>query len=165
MTTKLVLGIGNVLLCDEGCGVHVIQHLQQHHGGPWPDVAFVDGGTLGFNLAAYIEAATQLIIVDAAHLDAEPGSVQIFVQAEMDRFLGSGKRSVHEIGLLDLLDIARLTGHLPGKRALVGIQPERIAWGDRPTPTLAAAIPNAAVQVLTLLNDWASQPHPHPQPG
>lgn len=164
MTTKLVLGIGNVLLCDEGCGVHVIHHLQQHYGTTWPDVLFVDGGTLSFTLAAYIETASQLIIVDSAQFDAKPGSLRTFIEADMDRFLGGGKRSVHDIGLLDLLNIVRLNGRLPAKRALVGIQPERIAWGEQPSPTLAAAIPNAALQVLAILNVWASQPHPCPQP-
>lgn len=151
----LVLGIGNTLLTDEGVGVHAINHLQQHHTRP--DIQCLDGGTLSFALAAAIESAPQLIVIDAAHLGANPGEIQVFCDEDMDRFLGcQRKRSVHEVSLIDLMAIACLSGHLPKQRALIGIQPANFDWGDRPTAAVAAAIPRACTEALALVSKWAA---------
>ncbi len=86
---------------------------------------------------------------------AAPGTIKVFHDLEMDRFLSAGgKRSVHEVGLMDLMDIARLTEMLPAKRALVGVQPLELDWGDWPSAPVAAAIPGAAEQVLGILSVW-----------
>ena len=73
---------------------------------------------------------------------------------QMDAFLGAARRSPHEVGLLDLFDIARLTGSLPVNRALIGIQPQSIEWGMSPTPPVANALPLAVDQAVTLLEKW-----------
>lgn len=115
----------------------------------------VDGGTLSFTLAAEFENAQQLIVIDAAELGAEPGSVQIFVDDDMDHFLGAKRvSSVHEVNLLDLLSISRISGNFPSRRALVGIQPLSVDWGDEPTPVVAEAIPRACERVLNQLQSW-----------
>ena len=72
----------------------------------------------------------------------------------MDERLRGGLQSVHEVGLSDLMDIARLTDTLPARRALVGIQPKYMDWGDSPTPEVAAAISGAAEAVLELVRRW-----------
>ena len=150
----LVLGIGNTLLSDEGVGVHAVHYLQSQHED-LPDTRFIDGGTLSFTLAAEIEQADNLIVIDATQLHAEPGTVKTFVNEEMDRFLGLGnKRSVHEVGLLDLIHISRMTGHFPQRRALIGIQPEKLDWGESPTASVAAAIPQACEQVIQTIREW-----------
>ena len=153
MTTTLILGIGNTLLQDEGAGIQVIQYLQRRQPMP-PDVTCLDGGTLSFTLLAPIAAATQLIVVDAAELAAQPGTVRTFVDTAMDAFLGSRGHSGHAVGLKDLLDILRLTGSLPRRRALVGIQPQVLAWGDRLSQAVAGVIPQAAQRVLDLVHGW-----------
>lgn len=157
MTTKLVLGIGNTLLRDEGCGVHVIHYLQRHYGQSRPDICFLDGGTLSFTLAGFLENTSQLIVVDATELNAKPGTIKTFVNARMDAFLGNNKHSAHDVGLLDLLDIIRLTDHLPTQRALIGIQPQQVEWGDQPSRAVAKAIPKAAKGVLKLIHVWARE--------
>ncbi len=149
----LVLGVGNTLLTDEGAGLHVLAHLEAHHPVP-PGVTYLDGGTLSFTLTGPIEEADSLIVLDAAELKAPPGTVRTFVGEEMDRFLGTPRRSVHEVGLMDLMDIARLTRTLPENRALVGIQPLEFGWGDRPSEPVAAAVPQAAALVLELIRRW-----------
>ena len=153
MTRTLVLGIGNTLLSDEGVGIHVIDYLQQQHPPP-AGVTYVDGGTLSFTLAGEIEDADNLIVVDASQLGDRPGAVHCMTGASMDRFLGTAKRSVHEVGLLDLLDIARLTETLPENRALVGIQPDLIDWGEQPTTAVSSAIPIAANHINDLIAAW-----------
>lgn len=152
----LVLGIGNTLLSDEGIGIHVLNHLHEHH----PELAgvtYLDGGTLSFTLAGAIEEADNLIVLDAAELKAEPGTVRTFVGADMDHYLGQGKRSVHEVGLLDLMDMARLTDALPENRALVGVQPRELGWGEQPSDPVAVAVPQAAAEVLALVRAWQVQ--------
>lgn len=152
----LVLGIGNRLLSDEGVGVHVIERLARDHAER-PDVQWLDGGTLSFSLAAAIEDARQLIVVDAAELKAPPGTVRVFRDHDMDRFLAApGRRSVHEVGLVDLLCMVRLTERLPTRRALVAVQPAELGWGDGPSTLVAAALPAACREVVQLLEEWRS---------
>lgn len=151
----LILGIGNTLLSDEGVGVHMLDYLRRHH----PELSgalLLDGGTLSFTLAPYIETAEHLIVIDAAELLAAPGTVQVFTGDDMDRFAGRTKRSVHEVSLGDLLSIAHLTGCLPAHRALVAIQPEFVDWGHALSNPVKRALPQAARRVLTLLHQWSA---------
>jgi hydrogenase maturation protease len=150
----LVLGIGNTLLTDEGVGVHAIAYLQQHHAN-LPDTEYVDGGTLSFTLAGVIEQARNLIIIDATQLHAKAGTVRTFVGKEMDSFLNHNRKSsVHEVSLMDLLSIAALADQLPVQRALIGIQPQVIDWGETPSADVQAAIPLACAQAIALIEAW-----------
>jgi hydrogenase maturation protease len=150
----LILGIGNTLLRDEGAGVHAIRMLAERVAGR-NDIKLMDGGTLSFTLAGAIEDTAQLIVIDAAQLGGEPGATQVFEGEQMDSFVGGNrKRSVHEVSLIDLLMIALLAGHLPQKRALIGIQPHDIDWGEQPSPSVTAAIPQACNHALKLVEAW-----------
>lgn len=150
----LVLGVGNTLLQDEGAGVHVVRRLQEQSPAD-PQVQYVDGGTLSFVLAGAIEDREQLIVVDAAELGASPGTVDHFEGPAMDDFLGASRPlSVHEVSLLDLLAVVHLAGKLPQRRALVGIQPASLDWGDAPSPAVRAALPRACEQVRALIERW-----------
>jgi len=153
LTNTLILGIGNTLLSDEGAGIHALNLLQSLH----PDLdnlTYIDGGTLSFTLATYIEDCDNLIVFDAAELKAPPGTVRTMAGGEMDAFLGAARRSPHEVGLLDLFDIARLTESLPENRALIGIQPATIEWGMSPTPDVEKRLPVAVEQAVDLLGQW-----------
>ena len=159
MTGTLVLGIGNTLLSDEGVGVEVVHFLRNHCTIP-AGVSLLDGGTLSFTLTETIQRHANLVVVDAAQLGAPAGTVCCFEDEAMDEFLGNCKRSAHEVGLLDLMDIARLTDSLPRHRALVAIQPGSIDWGTEPTAAVGAAIPEAASQVEKLLHRWQQAAEP-----
>lgn len=150
----LVLGIGNTLLTDEGVGIHILQHLAAEP--PLPEgVQLLDGGTLSFTLAGPIEEADALIVVDAANLKGQPGTLEVFEGEAMDAFLMSNRKAtVHEVGLTDLRAIAILAGHWPEKRALVAIQPQIVDWGEFPTPSVAAAIPPACNAIRKLIEAW-----------
>ena len=149
----LILGIGNTLLCDEGAGIHALNLFQSSYPD-LPNLTFIDGGTLSFTLAAYIEDSDNLIVFDAAELKAPAGTVKTMAGPEMDAFLGAARRSPHEVSLLDLFDIARLTECLPVNRALIGIQPGSIEWGLSPTPAVAGALSIAVEQAVDLLGQW-----------
>ena len=148
----LVLGVGNTLLADEGAGVHAMHFLKDHY--TLPDTEYLDGGTLSFMLANAIAEASNLIIFDAAELNATPGSVRVFEGAEFDEYLLSGCRSVHEVGFADLMDISRLLDTMPENYALVGIQPGYLGWDDKPGKAVRAATPGAAAQAADLIYKW-----------
>ena len=142
----LVLGIGNTLLADEGVGIVAMLQLQTQFGAR-DDMEFLDGGTLSFTLAVPIAECDALLVIDAAELGEAPGTVRSFEGEEMDRFLGaSRKSSVHEVGLLDLMSISLLSGRWPQRRALIGIQPAVIAWGEELSPIVAAALPKVCAK-------------------
>ena len=152
-SNTLILGIGNTLLSDEGAGIHAMYRLQSEHPDI-PSTVYIDGGTLSFTLAAHLQDCSNVIVLDAAELKSPPGTVRTMIGAEMDEFLGAARRSPHEVGLLDLLDIARLTESLPVNRALIGIQPQSIEWGLSPTQAVEKALPIAVTQAVKLINLW-----------
>ena len=156
----LVLGLGNTLLGDEGIGVHVIQKMQQEY----PDldgVTFLDGGTLSFTLAGYIEDADHLIIIDAAQLNSSPGVISVYEGEAMDQFVSSNRnKSVHEVNITDILALAYLTGHLPERRALIGIQPRFIDWSDSLSEPVSQAIPAICKMTLELIRRWEQEKKP-----
>ena len=154
----LVLGIGNTLLSDEGVGVHVLEALKNSSSQIVQQAEILDGGTLSFTLAHPIENCDQFIVIDAAELKSTPGTVRVFEDLDMDTFITSGnKRSVHEVSLADVMSISLLSGNLPEKRALIGIQPLDIDWGDKPTEAVSAAIPVAVSEIESLLTRWANE--------
>ena len=135
----LVLGFGNVLLGDDGAGVQLVERLRIELAVSGHE--FIDGGTMSFSLLSYIEATTSLLVIDAAELGRPAGSIALFEGAAMDDFLKSARRrTVHEVGLIDLMDMARLRDCLPGRRALLCIQPGCIDWGETLSPPVADAL-------------------------
>jgi hydrogenase maturation protease len=153
LKTTLILGIGNTLLGDEGAGIHALEHISRKLG-PDADVEIMDGGTLSFTLLPTLEAYERLIVLDAAQLNAPAGTVAAFEGTAMDEFLGRPRRSVHEVGLCDLMNMAQLSGCFPSRRALVGLQPEFIDWSETPSAAVAAALDGAADVVVELVQRW-----------
>ena len=152
----LVLGIGNVLMSDEGVGVQVVRHLQQSHPDR-SDATFLDGGTLSFSLAGELAEHDWLIVVDAAFTGKPPGSLSCYEGEAMRRYLQGNRQSVHEVGLADLLDISRLSGDYPEHIALLGIEPENLDWGERLSERVARAVPEASRRILEMLANWQRQ--------
>lgn len=151
----LILGFGNILLGDDGAGVHFVAQLSRGLAAGCADC--IDAGTMSFSLLSYVEEAEALMIVDAAELGSSPGTVQLFEGATMDGFLaGPRRRSVHEVGLIDLLDMARLRGALPERRALLCIQPALIDWSESLSPAVTAALPQADHEARGLLQRWCT---------
>jgi len=151
--TALVLGFGNVLLGDDGAGVKVVDHLRAKLSATRYEC--IDGGTMSFTLLPYVEAAQAMLVADAAELHAPPGSVAMFEGVAMDDFLRSARRrTVHEVGLIDLLDMARLLCCLPSRRALLCIQPGPIGWSETLSPPVATALPKAAALAAAVLGRW-----------
>lgn len=152
----LVLGIGNTLLSDEGVGVVAMNALKAELG-ELGDIAFLDGGTLSFTLAVPIAECSSLLVLDAAELCAPAGTVAIFEGDAMDRFLGENRKSsVHEVGLIDLMSISKLTERWPAQRALIGVQPVKLDWGEALTDAVERAVPEICRQAKVLIQRWQS---------
>jgi hydrogenase maturation protease len=153
VTKVLVLGVGNSLLTDDGVGVHAAARLRLETPMP-PDVTILDAGTLSFSLLPALEQSDALIAIDAARGGGEPGEVRVREGDEVERFLQRSGRSVHEVGLSDLLDMARLSGQLPGRRVLIGVEPQVIDWGLGLSAPVAAALPRCVDLAVEFIGRW-----------
>jgi hydrogenase maturation protease len=136
MMKTLILGVGNLLLTDDGVGIHAIQRLQEQYTLP-EEVQVVDGGTCGLDLLQFLEGVDHLVIIDAAKLGKAPGSIARMEGDQVPAYLAL-KTSPHEIGLPELLFTARLTDIYPPKVVVLGIQPESIETALGLTPAVAA---------------------------
>jgi hydrogenase maturation protease len=160
----VVLGIGNSLLGDDGVGIHVIRDLQA--GAPplgfaRPGVEFLDGGTLGYLLIDRIAGADALIVVDAANLGESAGAVRVFLDEDMYGFLNANQNSsVHEVSLVELLQMLTLTDQMPRRCALVGIQPASIDWSTGMSPEVSKSVPIACREIDRVLCAWRGPTEP-----
>lgn len=136
----LVLGVGNLLLGDEGVGVHAVRALACDYRFP-PEVELLDGGTAGMELLEPIRQARHLIVIDAVDAGAAPGTVLRLAGDEVPVFFGRSHLSPHQVGLSDVLAVARLAGWAPATVTVYGIEPESLDVGVDLTPRVAAALP------------------------
>jgi len=133
----LVLGVGNLLVGDEGVGVHVAQALQQRD---WPEhVEIVDGGTGGFHLLELLQSAPRVILIDATRDGLWPGSVNHFHAVQPSDFPSA--LGAHDIGLKALLTAAALLGHLPDIEVITISVDELKPMTLELSPDVAAALP------------------------
>lgn len=117
----LVLGIGNLVMGDDGVGVMVVQQLQRKYRFA-DNVEIVDGGTLGLDLLPKLENVTHLIMVDAVETGQKSGTCVRLCGQELPIALQT-KVSPHQMGLKDLLAVSELMGHVPKEMVLIGVQP------------------------------------------
>ncbi len=115
-----VLGLGNILLRDEGVGVHVVEELNNKYSFT-PPIKLIDGGTLGFALINEIEDCKKLIVVDAVKAGNEPGTIYRFTRKDINVAVPHSF-SVHDIGFITALD----------EWKILGIEPEIIFFGIEP---------------------------------
>ena len=134
MKPILVLGIGNILLGDEGVGVHTVWQMQRM--ALPPDVEAVDGGTSGADLIDVIADRRKLIVIDAVKADVPAGAVFRFGMDELIEQRRNSTISLHELGLLETLMMARQLDCLPKEIVIFGIVPKTIEPGLDLTPKI-----------------------------
>ena len=144
MPRIVVVGVGNLLMKDEGVGIHVIQHLQEMELPP--DIELIDGGTAP-DLIAYIKAGDKLIIVDAAHAGGEPGTIYRFLPEDLATDTGT-LASAHELGVELNLRLMSMMGSEPREIVIIGVEPKEIDWGTELTPELEQVMPKMLKAVL-----------------
>lgn len=153
----LVLGVGNILLSDEGIGVRVIEALEQRYVMP-EGVEVLDGGTAGMELLEAMANRTHLIIVDAiVSRKSEPGALLILRDEEVP-VLFNNKISPHQLGLSDVLSALRFTGEFPDNITLVGVIPHSLEPNLGLTPIVEASLEPALQAVLMALQESGVTP-------
>jgi len=147
-----IIGLGNILLRDEGVGVHVINKLRHEYEIP-PSVRLIDGGTMGLDLLPFIEESEKVLIIDAVDFKKEPGTIEIIEGERIPGFLSS-KLSVHQIGLADVMFAMRLRGRAPSEMCVIGIQPESVETGIGLSEKIDSCITPLIGKVREKLMSW-----------
>lgn len=147
-----MLGLGNLLLHDEGIGVWVAESLRRRFDFP-DTVTLLDGGTLGLDLLPRLEGVSRLCLIDAVQLGGPPGRISRLAGEEVPAALGL-KMSPHQVGVQDLLATARLRGQAPPVVVLWGLEPERLDPGIGFSPSVASALTRLEAAVLEELRGW-----------
>ncbi len=152
----LVLGVGNVLLGDEGVGVRVVEELDNRYQFP-EEVSILDGGTAGIELLRYIEGRDLLIVIDAMRAGLSPGEVfRVEGEEVPQRFMT--RISPHQIGLSDLLAAGILSECIPRRMVLFGVEPECLETGIRLSGPVNASLPKLIGAVLAELDQSGCRP-------
>jgi len=148
-----VLGLGNVLLEDEGVGVHVVKDLE--NALP-EDVEILDGGTIGLPLLTYLSDTTHLLIIDAVKANTPPGTVMVFGQEELLK--GPPVRfSVHDVSITDLVSLLRFKYGKLRDVKLIGVVPERTGTGVGLSENVKRACVEIKKLVKGTITRWKSE--------
>lgn len=142
----LIFGAGNLLLSDEGFGVHAIRYLEEHFSFD-DDVELYDGGTLGFMASHKLEEAEMVYMIDVVTTPGEPGQLFRF---EKDDFILRRipiKMSPHQLGIQEMLLLSDIRGRCPEQVTLFGIVPQSLEAGVELSPALAQRLPELAEQL------------------
>jgi hydrogenase maturation protease len=153
----VVLGVGNILLKDEGIGVRVIEEFQRQYETP-PNVRVVDGGTQGLWLMATIQETDHLIVVDAVLGDGEPGTLYRLEKDDLPKGLRA-KQSTHDSDLVEALNLCYLLETGPQSVVVLGVQPQDITpFGLEMTEPVAARIPDLVRGIVDELRKLGIEP-------
>lgn len=147
-----VLGLGNTMFGDEGFGVEVIRHLEKKTDFP-DNVHLIDGGTQGIYLLDYIESADYLLVFDALIPVDYDKKVYKYRNDELPGFIFR-KMSSHQVGLSELLSLARLQNKIPKDITLIGVPPENLDMGVGLSETVLDLLPTAASMGIETINSW-----------
>ncbi len=145
MPNITVLGLGNILLKDEGAGIRVIEYLKAEKSLP-SFVRLIDGGTGGMGLIGFIEKADRLIIVDTVFGDGAPGDIYRFTFDSMPH-QGKKASSLHDIGISGVFSLLDILNRKRPDTVIVGIEPGRVKYGIGLTLEVESAVPKAAKMV------------------
>jgi len=134
----LIMGVGNLLLSDEGVGVHVAQKMMGMDMPP--GVHVVEGGTDGFGLINVILEADRMILIDAVRGGGTPGSIYRFDVKDCNPYPDIFKTSVHQISILEVINLSGLIGTTP-HTTIIGVEPKTLEMGMQLSPEVEAKIP------------------------
>jgi hydrogenase maturation protease len=147
----IVLGVGNILLSDEGVGVRAIEKLQQDYDLP-PEVVVIDGGTTGMEMLEDLSNADHIVIIDAVRAGRPPASILRLADDEVPVFFKT-KLSPHQIGLSDVLATLAFIGEAPGGVTVIGVEPVSLATGMELSPEVEARMPELMELLVTELHE------------
>ena len=157
----LIFGAGNLLLSDEGFGVHFIRHLEARYTFP-DDIELFDAGTLGIMATHKIEEAGRVYIIDTVTPPSQaiPGQCFRYEKEDFMRHRLPVKLSPHQIGVQEMLMISELRGCCPREITLLGVVPASTELGDKLTPALQTSLENLAAKLVLELTQLGLAPKP-----
>lgn len=159
----LVLGVGNILWADEGFGVRCVEEMAERYGLP-DHVELMDGGTQGLALVNDLAEARRILIFDAVDVGLSPAELVVVRGEEVPKFAASGKVSLHQTSMMELLALAEFMGGAPEAITLIGCQPVTLEdYGGGLSPQVAARIDAALELALEELASWDIHARPAQQ--
>jgi len=158
----LILGIGNILLKDEGVGVHVAKRLKEI---PLPEnVEVLDGGTAGLDLADFIAGRKKLIVIDAVKAGEKPGTIYRLTEENLS-IKPKAIMSFHEVDLLDAIHMSIVMDEKPEEIVVIGIEPKDMSDGVDLSPEIEERIPRIIEVVMKELNNSSCHSDPERNEG
>lgn len=146
----IVLGIGNLLLKDEGVGVHLLKELEEENLPS--SVELVDGGTSTLNILPLLKGARKIIVIDAMKAGDEPGSIYRCCPKDLIP-APDAPMSLHHIDFLQALKMAKLLGYdLEDQTIIYGVEPEEISWEIGLSPRIKNKMAKLKELVLEEIN-------------
>lgn len=133
-----ILGIGNLLLRDDGIGIHVINELQKHDLAK--DIEIIDGGTSIFDLLNVFMENQKVVIVDSLKGGHSPGTIYRVSPSELGNYIQANS-SLHDVQIFDIIKNANLLGYYP-EVIIIGVEPKEIFYDMELTKELESEIPN-----------------------
>ena len=152
----VVLGVGNILLTDEGVGVRVVEALGERYRLP-PDVELIDGGTCGMEMLEQLENLDALIVVDCVRCGRPPATPVLLKGDDVPVFFRT-KLSPHQVSLSDVLASLEFTGRAPRKTVIVGMQPVSMGLGLDLSSEVAARLPELVDLTLAEIAECVALP-------
>jgi hydrogenase maturation protease len=148
-----LIGMGNILMRDEGVGVHAVKAVEERFEVP-PELDIIDGGTAGLDLLPFLEGRDRVLLVDAVDFGKDPGFIGELANEAIPAAFGKDKASLHHVGLAEVLATARLLDILPREICLIGIQPHTIDMGLELTEVLEQHFDRLIARISDRLRDW-----------
>ncbi len=156
----VVLGLGNILLSDEGVGVHSVNAIKEQYVFR-PKVNIVDGGTMGLDLLPLFQNGDRILVIDAVDFRRSAGHIGV-IEGDAIPSVLNVKLSTHHIGLSDLLFTAKLTRTTPPEICLIGIQPKSLEVGLDMTEEIKGQTVNIIDLAINILTKWGIACSKHP---
>lgn len=148
----VVLGVGNLLLSDEGIGVRAVEEIERRYRLP-EHVELIDGGTSGMEVMGSLAHADQVLILDAVKSGKPPATLVKLAGAEVPKFF-SLKMSPHQVTLADVLATLEFAGESPANVTVLGIEPVSLEYDITLTPAVAERLPQLVEMAIAELRGW-----------
>jgi hydrogenase maturation protease len=151
-----ILGVGNLIVGDEGFGVHAVRYLEENYRFP-DNVEIKDGGTAGIYMSPFLEECDPVFVIDVVDIDAEPGSMHYYSNDDVKAGKLSTRMSPHQLGLLEVLEICKLRDAAPEKVEFYCVVPKTLDTTTELSDVVAPRVKEIADIVLKRLADLGVQ--------
>jgi len=147
-----ILGVGNLIVGDEGFGVHAVQYLDEHYIFP-DNVELKDGGTAGIYMSPFLEECDPVFVIDVVDIDAEPGSLHYYSNEDVKAGKISTRMSPHQLGLLEILEICKLRDAAPERVEFYCVVPKELETSTKLSDVVAPRVKEIAAILIGRLQE------------